>query len=234
MHTRLSGIGIALLLISIWAISLVILLSRSLSWLHPLGILLAILWQTFLSTGLFITAHDAMHGLVYPHNRSINDRVGTLVALLYALFPYKKLLHNHQLHHRYPATHNDPDYYEGGHETPLAWYVHFIKTYFRWRQLFKLIGVILVAILVLQVHVTNLVLFWIVPLILSSAQLFYFGTFLPHRKPKDGYTNQHHAQSLRLPWVLSLITCYHFSYHQEHHQFPHVPWWQLPTYRIQD
>jgi beta-carotene ketolase (CrtW type) len=43
-----------------------------------------------------------------------------------------------------------------------------------------------------------------------------------------GYTNPHRAQSNPLPIFWSFITCYHFGYHQEHHEYPHVPWWKLP------
>jgi beta-carotene ketolase (CrtW type) len=59
--------------------------------------------------------------------------------------------------------------------------------------------------------------------------LFYFGTFLPHREPEEGYSNIHCAQSNSLPVFWSFITCYHFGYHQEHHEYPHVPWWHLPV-----
>ncbi|HEY9845933.1 MAG TPA: fatty acid desaturase, partial [Candidatus Caenarcaniphilales bacterium] len=81
----------------------------------------------------------------------------------------------------------------------------------------------------LKVPENNLTLFWVVPSILSSVQLFYFGTFLPHQEPQAGYIEPHRAQSTPLPVFWSFITCYHFGYHQEHHEYPHVPWWQLPA-----
>ncbi|MCB0292357.1 MAG: beta-carotene ketolase, partial [Calditrichaeota bacterium] len=67
------GLGIALLMIMAWGGSLGIFLNLDVANLHPAGIVLAMLWQTFLYTGLFITAHDAMHGTLFPLNRKINN-----------------------------------------------------------------------------------------------------------------------------------------------------------------
>jgi len=48
-----------------------------------------ILWQAFLYTGLFITAHDAMHGAVFPKILKLTvDRL----QYFYGLFDYKQLL----------------------------------------------------------------------------------------------------------------------------------------------
>jgi len=51
--------------------------------------------RTFIQTGLFIVAHDAIHGVVLPSNRRLNDGIGQLVLTLYALLPYEKLAFNH-------------------------------------------------------------------------------------------------------------------------------------------
>jgi beta-carotene/zeaxanthin 4-ketolase len=77
----------------------------------------------------------------------------------------------------------------------------------------------------------NLILFWASPALLSTGQLFFFGTYLPHREPQGGYTNPDHAQSNDYPFWLSLLTCYHFGYHWEHHRYPNIAWWQLPKKR---
>ena len=78
----------------------------------------------------------------------------------------------------------------------------------------------------------RLIAMWIVPQVLSSVQLFYFGTYLPHR-PTSPYQGEglHKARSNSYPTWLSLITCYHFGYHFEHHYAPFVPWWSLPRFR---
>ena len=56
-------------------------------------------------TGMFITAHDAMHGLVAPTRPALNHGLGRLCALLFAAFDYEALHTAHWQHHARPATH---------------------------------------------------------------------------------------------------------------------------------
>ncbi|WP_310485476.1 fatty acid desaturase [Chamaesiphon sp. VAR_48_metabat_403] len=96
--------------------------------------------------------------------------------------------------------------------------------------LFFGIGVIFHGLhLIFHVSVANLFVFWILPIVLSSMQLFFFGTYLPHRS--GSFENPHHAISSNYPLVLSFLTCYHFGYHWEHHEYPGVPWYGLPSMR---
>ena len=79
------------------------------------------------------------------------------------------------------------------------------------------------------------VVFWPLPSILASIQLFVFGTWLPHRPDHDAFPDRHNARSTRFGRPLSLLTCFHFGgYHHEHHLYPSVPWWQLPSTRGKD
>lgn len=222
-----TGVIIAFIMIGLWASSLIFLLSLDISNIHFLWILLAILLQTFLYTGLFITAHDAMHGLVFPNNPRVNNLIGTIAALLYGLFSYKELLKKHWLHHHHPASELDPDFHDSKHKNFFAWYFHFMKGYWSWTRLIGLILIFQFLNHVVHLPEINLTLFWIISPILSSVQLFYFGTFLTHREPEGGYSNPHRAKSNSLPVFWSFITCYHFGYHKEHHEYPHVPWWKL-------
>jgi beta-carotene ketolase (CrtW type) len=32
--------------------------------------------------------------------------------------------------------------------------------------------------------------------------------------------------------LMSLVTCFHFGLHEEHHERPNVPWWKLPTVKL--
>lgn len=224
----LSGISIALIIISIWAVSLGYFLRLDISNVSTVLLLPIIALQTFLYTGLFITAHDAMHGVVFPQNTKINNFIGSLAVFLYALFSYKKLLKAHWIHHQHPATELDPDFHNGKWKSLFGWYFQFMNKYWSWWRFLGLISIFNFASFVLHLPERNLTLFWVLPSILSSAQLFYFGTFLPHQEPIGGYTNIHRAQSNPLPVLLSFLTCYHFGYHQEHHEYPNVPWWQLP------
>jgi beta-carotene ketolase (CrtW type) len=73
----------------------------------------------------------------------------------------------------------------------------------------------------------SLVAFWIIPAFLGTFQLFYFGTFLPHRRPHTEEMGKHRARSMTRNHLWAMLSCYFFGYHLEHHQSPGVPWWQL-------
>lgn len=223
------GLLIASSILGLWAISLGSLLALDWTLLPVWLIPLAMLWQMFLYTGLFITAHDAMHGSVYSQNPQINHWIGALAVTAYGFFSYKELLKKHQLHHRFPASDRDPDFHDGMHQHPIRWYSHFMSRYWNWKQFAA--STLLFYSLQFFFHVSSesMILFWIIPSILSSVQLFYFGTFLTHREPEGGYQHPHRTQTNSLPIFWSFITCYHFGYHEEHHDFPHVPWWKLPS-----
>jgi beta-carotene/zeaxanthin 4-ketolase len=197
---------------------------------NVLFLLTAVLLQTFLYTGLFITAHDAMHGVVCVSNNKMNHFIGWLCLILYGFLSYSKLLKKHWLHHHHPASSIDPDFHNGKYKNFLPWYLFFMKNYWSWRQILFLTTLYnLLHYSYLNIPQVNLNLFWVIPSLLSSLQLFYFGTFLPHREPSEGYIQPHRAKTISHPVWLSFITCYHFGYHEEHHEFPHAPWWDLPN-----
>lgn len=226
-ETDIRGVAIASLISTLWAGSLIFLLKTEISNLFE--IFLAIIWQTFLYTGIFITAHDAMHGAISPKHPRINYLIGSLALLLYGLFSYDQLLKTHWQHHHHPASESDPDFHDGEHKNPVTWYFYFMQRYWSW---WRFGGLILIACIMhsfLNIAPINLMLFWALPSLLSSMQLFYFGTFLPHREPLDGYQNSFHTQSTYYPLLWSFLTCYHFGYHEEHHKYPSIPWWKLPA-----
>lgn len=227
----LKGVAIAVVIILGWAINLGTCLSLNLEKVSPVWIGVVVIIQTFLCTGLFITAHDAMHQSLAPQNRKLNDWIGSLAVFLYLFFSYKKLLKNHWQHHRHPASELDPDFHNGQHRHFMLWYFNFIRRYFGWWQVVGITLVFNYAKFVMQIPDSKLFLFWILPTILSSFQLFYFGTYLPHRELPEGYPNFHRARSNSFAPVWSFLTCYHFGYHEEHHEYPSVPWWQLSGVR---
>ncbi len=229
--TRYAGMLIALFVIATWAISLVASLHIAVAKFPALGSIAVIPWLTFLYTGLFITAHDGMHGLIAPEHKRLNHFIGALCVLLYALFSFQRLKTEHRKHHAQPGSEKDPDYHDGEHGGFWRWYFHFMLTYVTWQQL---VGMALAFNLMhhlLNIPISNLLFFWVAPSLLSTLQLFYFGTYLPHRKPKGGYRNEHRAESNNFSVLWSFVTCYHFGYHWEHHEYPYVPWWRLPAVR---
>ena len=103
-----TGVFIGLTIICLWFLNLSVAISWHLDWFSPITYLL-FFFQIHLFTGLFITAHDAMHGTV-SQNPTINKAIGQFCTFLYAFFPYDALHKKHHEHHRYVATEQDPDY----------------------------------------------------------------------------------------------------------------------------
>ena len=63
--------------------------------------------QTWLSVGLFIVAHDAMHGSLAPGRPGVNTTMGVLALGLYAGFRFHRLREAHGRHHAAPGTADD-------------------------------------------------------------------------------------------------------------------------------
>lgn len=182
--------------------------------------------QTWLSVGLFIVAHDAMHGSLAPGRPRINTAVGQLCLAIYAGFRFDRLKAAHFEHHRAPGTPGDPDYHPDDPTAFRAWFLRFLRTYFGVREM-AVITVYVVIALLLGAHLINLLVFWAVPALLSAFQLFTFGTWLPHRSGDFPFPDHHNARSSQFGSVLSLLTCFHFGRHHEHHREPWRPWWRL-------
>lgn len=214
------GVAIAAVVIVCWAALLVFLLQWPVDFGSPLTYLFVLL-QAHLYTGLFITAHDAMHGVVAPGNPKLNKAIGTATALLFAYNWYSRLLPKHHQHHRHVATEKDPDYHGGSF---WAWYLNFLKQYITWWQL--LLMAVTFNVLKLFFPVENVILFWMLPSVLATFQLFYFGTYRPHRgEHEEG--NLHRSSTQEKNHLWAFLSCYFFGYHYEHHDKPYLPWWQL-------
>ena len=215
------GVQMGLGIILSWLFLLLFLLSAfEINWYSPLPYLFVLL-QMHLYTGLFITAHDAMHGAVSP-NKTLNKRIGQLAAILFAFNSYKRLYPKHHEHHRHVGSEKDPDYHPSQHF--LIWYFSFIKQYVSWWQILAM--AVTYNLLKLLFPQENVILFWIVPSLLATLQLFYFGTYLPH-KGSHSAEDRHKSGSQAKNHLWAFISCYFFGYHREHHQYPGTPWWQL-------
>ncbi|MEO0707046.1 MAG: fatty acid desaturase [Cyanobacteria bacterium J06649_5] len=223
-----TGVTIALLILLVWAASSMAAFSIGAEALGVVRCVCLIPWLTFLYTGLFVTGHDAMHQSVAPHRPVLNRAIGELSLLLYGLIPYDKLFEAHAEHHRFPASRQDPDFHNGRHTHPVLWYFCFMRSYWTLRQSIGIVVIYNLLFRVMGVPEANLLMFWAIPSLLSSVQLFYFGTYLVHRTLHDTYSTPLCSNSNYWPRWLSFITCYHFGYHLEHHAYPEVPWWQLP------
>jgi len=224
MDVKTMGLFFALTIITLWLAHLTYLLTgEPFSPGNPLAYL-HILLQAYLYTGLFITGHDAMHGTV-TKNRILNKAFGWASSLLYAGMFYSRLLKNHKLHHKYPGTDQDPDYNAKTGNFFLWWFTFMIR-YATVGQIIIMAGLYNI-LKYLGVPEISLILYWVVPALLSSLQLFFFGTYLPHRQPHDDTMKPHNARTLKRNHLWAMISCYFFGYHREHHEAPYIPWWKL-------
>ncbi len=226
----------AAILFLCWLLSLVCLLHWPLFLVPWPYLALAIAVRTGLQTSLFITGHDAMHGILLPGFPRWNHRLGAIAVALYAGLNYQLCWRNHRLHHKHTANTRDPDFAQHNQAGILGWYLQFMSCYLSWKQLLSL-GAVWSLMLVLCVNAgrcywLNFLLFCVLPLWLSSLQLFVFGTYLPHRAQQEPF-NENQPQSLDLPPWLSLLACFHFGYHREHHENPALAWFDLPAQRCQ-
>lgn len=214
------GVYIALTIIILWFISLALLLtSYKVDFYSPLTYLF-VLVQAHLYTGIFITAHDAMHSVVSP-NRLVNEWIGRVCATIFAFNFYDNLNRKHHLHHRFVGTERDPDYHGGNF---WVWYFNFAKQYINvWQIIFMAITYNVLKVFFPN---ANVILFWMLPSIIATFQLFYFGTYLPHKGEHEP-DNIHRSRSQAKNHLWAFLTCYFFGYHYEHHNSPRTPWWQL-------
>ncbi len=188
----------------------------------------AIALQCWLSVGMFIVAHDAMHGSLAPGRHRTNAAIGTITLFLYAGFGWRRMRDAHFAHHRHVGSADDPDFNAEDSRSFWPWYTLFLKRYFGLQSVAFISTIVIGYFFVLNVPLQNITLLYAVPAIASSLQLFYFGTYLPHRHDDSGFYDKHNARTNDFGVIASLFSCFHFGYHHEHHLAPGTPWWALP------
>ena len=219
------GIVIACMIIALWAGHLVwSLLFAPLDAASPL-LYIHIVIQTYLSTGLFITAHDAMHGAV-ARSSTVNTLIGRTCSMLYAFLSYARLRNNHVRHHSAPGTDGDPDYSTRS-QLFFLWWFTFMRHY---ATVMQVIGMaVIYNILHIWFGDLRLWILWVLPLFASTFQLFSFGTYERHRLPHTKEMQPHNSRTLMPNHAWAMLSCYFFGYHHEHHSSPRTPWWKLHT-----
>jgi beta-carotene ketolase (CrtW type) len=168
-----------------------------------------------------------MHGTVMRSNKG-NRIVGTLACFLFAGMSFRRLQKNHWAHHLHPADSDDPDYYPTNNF--FVWFAVFMFRYTTISQL--IIMACMFNILLLRYNEIQVWIYWALPSLLGALQLFYFGTYRPHRTPHTHEMGKHRARTLKKNHLWALLSCYFFGYHLEHHASPSTPWWQL--YRVKN
>ena len=186
--------------------------------------------QCWLSVGVFIVCHDAMHGSLVPGRPKLNGAIGAVLLALYAGFAWKQMRDAHFVHHKLSGRAGDPDFDEHHPDNFWRWYGTFFRRYFGWRSILYVHTVVGIYWLVIGIPMVQIVLLYGLPALGSSLQLFYFGTFRPHcHRAEQPFADRHNARSNDFATLTSLATCFHFGYHLEHHHRPDVPWWGLPA-----
>ena len=229
------GLALAVVIAGSWlAIHFYGLFVFELSWASlPTALVLAAV-QCWLSVGVFIVCHDAMHGSLVPGHTRINAWVGAVLLFLYAGFRWSFVNKAHHSHHALSGHAGDPDFDEHHPTRFWPWYATFFKRYFGWQSLLFVHAVVGLYWIGFGVPMEQIVLLYGAPALASSLQLFYFGTYRPHCHREGeggGFADQHNARTDSFGTLTSLMTCFHFGYHLEHHHRPDVPWWALPAAR---
>lgn len=217
------GILIAVLIITFWLSHLVYILNFvEVNFTSPF-FYLHIFIQAYFYTGLFITGHDAMHGTI-SKNKNINKAIGMISTFLFAGLSYNRLIKNHFMHHKHPGEESDPDFYIKS-QNFFVWWGIFMRRYTTITQLI----IMAVAFNILKIWFSDLtlIMFWVIPAFLGTLQLFFFGTYLPHKYPHTENMQPHNARTQKKNHLWAMLSCYFFGYHHEHHESPRTPWWQL-------
>jgi beta-carotene/zeaxanthin 4-ketolase len=231
VRQRRIGLALALAIIGAWlCVHIATVFFFHLWWSVPWAVVLVAV-QTWLSVGMFIVAHDCMHGSLVPGKPWANRWIGRVCLFLYAGFWFDSLNREHHRHHRFSGTARDPDFDDHPPYGFWRWFGKFFATYYSQTQIYIMMVVFMVYAAVFRVQPMNAVVFWALPGLLSALQLFTFGTYLPHKPGAQEFADRHNARTNAFPAWLSLLTCFHFGYHHEHHLYPAVPWWRLPGMR---
>ncbi len=216
-----TGLYWAFALLTLWLVHLGYVLAHPMDFQSP-WTYVHVLIQTHLYTGLFITSHDAIHGVVSPGNSKLNHGIGWVCATLFAFNNYAVLRKKHHWHHDFVNTEQDPDVNPGNF---FVWWFKFMWQYVTWQQVLAM--AITYNVLKIWLPMENLIVYWEIPAILSTLQLFFFGTYLPHRG-EHAPENKTQSRSQKRNHVWAFISCYFFGYHYEHHAHPYLAWWKLP------
>ncbi len=200
---------------------------------HPLWALAISPWLVFCFTGLFILAHEAIHGTLVPGHPRLGHALGWLFAFAYAAMDYRTLRARHREHHASPGRALDPDAHQSGHFLP-----HFGGFVYRYLRVWQVALLVLVGNQLGQAGYTRAMLCaYVGPVVASTLIVFTVGIFLVHHPSlwRAGLADERHRSvGVDLGGAGSLLAILFFNTHWLHHEHPHLTWVQLGRYRARE
>lgn len=197
---------------------------------HPWAMVLTIPVNACAFTGLFILAHEAIHGTLVPGSPALGHALGRLFATVYALVDYDLLRANHWKHHGHVASEGDPDFDPSGRL--LVHGFRFMRRYLRGYS---------VALLALAGHLLGqagysaaMIGAYVAPVLLSTLVVFTVGIHLVHHPvllARHAAGDPQRAVCIDLGRVGSALVILNFNVHWNHHAHPRLSWWELGAMR---
>lgn len=197
---------------------------------HPWAMIVTIPVNACCFTGLFILAHEAIHGTLLPEFPRLGHVLGRVFASVYALVDYDLLRANHARHHRHVGTTDDPDYDAEGRILVHA--ARFMRRYLRWYS---------IPVLALAGHALGqrgfslaMIGAYVAPVLLSTAIVFTVGIHLVHHPvlvAKYAPNDDQRAVCIDFGRVGSMLLILNFNTHWLHHAQPRLSWWELGVHR---
>ena len=200
---------------------------------HPLAALWLSPWLVFCFTGLFILAHEAIHGTLLPGHPRLGHALGWLFAFAYAGMDYRTLRARHREHHAAPGRAEDPDAHQSGRFLP-----HFLGFIYRYLRIWQVALLVLVGNQLGQAgHTRAMLCAYVGPVVASTLVVFTVGIFLVHHPKlwRAGVADERHRSvGVDLGGAGSLLAILFFNTHWLHHEHPHLTWVQLGRYRARE
>ena len=197
---------------------------------HPWAMVLTIPVNACCFTGLFILAHEAIHGTLVPGFPRLGHALGRLFATVYALVDYDLLRARHHEHHAHVGTDADPDF--DGDGRLLLHGARFMRRYLRWYSvpLLALAGNALGQ----RGYSAAMIGAYVAPVLLSTLIVFTVGIHLVHHpKLVEKYARNDTQRSVCIDFgrVGSALLILNFNTHWLHHARPRLSWWELGVHR---
>ena len=200
---------------------------------HPLWALAISPWLVCCFTGLFILAHEAIHGTLVPGHPRLGHALGWLFAFAFVFMDYGTLRARHFEHHQRPGREGDPDAHPSGRFLP-----HFASFIYRYLRIWQVALLVLAGNAVGQAgHTRAMLCAYVVPAIASTLIVFTVGIFLVHhpRLRALGVADERHRSvGVDLGGAGSLLAILFFNTHWLHHEHPQLNWLQLGLHRSRE